>query len=182
MELVKLRQQQQSTRAYVRAMEDRLQKTEAKQRQMMTFLARAMQNPGFIHQLVQNKEKHKELEEAMTKKRRRPIDQGPSHQRTNPIKPEPVEFGDYGFEVSELEALALEMQGYGRARKDQEEEYEEELEPLETSGDYRELDQGFWEELLSGELDNIPGPEEGEDEDDINVLSARLGDLGSSPR
>ncbi|KAF5738865.1 DNA binding protein putative isoform 1 [Tripterygium wilfordii] len=181
-ELVKLRQQQQSTKAYVRAMEDRLQKTEAKQRQMMAFLARAVQNPDFLHQLVQNKEKHKELEEAMTKKRRRPIDQGPSNQRTNPIKPEPVEFGDYGFEVSELEALALEMQGYGRPRRDQEEEYEEEPEPPETSGEYRELDEGFWEELLSGELDDIPGPEDGEDEEDINVLSARLGDLSSSPR
>ena len=78
MELVKLRQQQQSTRAYLQTMEQRLQGTEIKQQQMMAFLARAMQKPAFIQQLVQQKEKRKELEEAMTKKRRRPIDQGPS--------------------------------------------------------------------------------------------------------
>ncbi|KAJ6306594.1 hypothetical protein OIU78_021835 [Salix suchowensis] len=38
----------------------------------------------------------------------------------SPIKAEPLEFGDYESEVSELEALALEMQGYGRARREQE--------------------------------------------------------------
>ncbi|GLT65498.1 hypothetical protein SLA2020_379280 [Shorea laevis] len=78
MELVKLRQQQQNTRAYLQVMEQRLQGTEKKQQQMMSFLARAMQNPTFLQQLVQKKEKRKELEEAMTKKRRRPIDRGPS--------------------------------------------------------------------------------------------------------
>ena len=43
-ELVKLRQQQQNTRTYIQSMEDRLRKTEGKQQQMMTLLARAMQN------------------------------------------------------------------------------------------------------------------------------------------
>ncbi|KAJ4828591.1 hypothetical protein Tsubulata_004943 [Turnera subulata] len=178
MELVRLRQQQQNTKAYIQAMEQRLQGTEIKQQQMMQFLARAMQNPAFLQQLVQQKEKRKELEEAMTKKRRRPIDQGSSigvggssHSGESrvPVKAEPLEFGDYGYEVSELEALALEMQGYGRARRDQ----EEETESLE-SGD-RELDEGFWEELLN----ETTG--EGENED-VNTLAERLGYLGSSPK
>ncbi|KAF2314832.1 hypothetical protein GH714_036849 [Hevea brasiliensis] len=179
MELVKLRHQQQNTRAYIQAIEQRLQGTEIKQQQMMQFLARAVQNPAFLQQLAQNKDKRKELEEAMTKKRRRPIDQGTSGAESsysgesrNAIKAEPLELGDYGFEVSELEALALEMQGYGRARRGQE-EGEEDIDPPE-SGD-RELDEGFWDELLS---ESNRG---GEDED-VNVLAERLGYLGSSPK
>lgn len=189
MELVKLRQQQQDTRACLQVMEQRLQGTEKKQQQMMSFLARAMQNPTFLQQLVQQKEKRKELEEAMTKKRRRPIDQGPSTgggessrigEVLKPVKPEPLEFGDFGFEVSELEALALEMQGLGRARKEREKE--EDLEALE-SGD-KELDEGFWEELFSEALEEelaVGDDEVGEDED-VKLLADRLGYLGSSPK
>ncbi|KAL9265180.1 Heat stress transcription factor A-2b-like protein [Drosera capensis] len=124
MELVKLRQQQQNTRAYLQAMEQRLLGAEMKQQQMMNFLARAMQNPTFLQQLAQQKEKRKELEEALSKKRRRPIDQGPragssygSHGLGfSPMKSERQEFvGRFGgSEVSELEALALEIQGLGR--------------------------------------------------------------------
>ncbi|XP_015891434.2 heat stress transcription factor A-7a [Ziziphus jujuba] len=191
MELVKLRQQQQSTRACLQAMEQRLQGTEMKQQQMMAFLARAMQNPAFLQQLVQQKEKRKELEEAMSKKRRRPIDQGRSSvglsessrrgEGINTVKTEPLEFGDYGFEVSELEALALEMQGFGKTRKEQD-EGQEELEAPE-SGD-KELDEGFWEELFSERFEEelgMHGGERGEDED-VNVLADRFGYLGSSPR
>ncbi|KAH1108195.1 hypothetical protein J1N35_011963 [Gossypium stocksii] len=187
MELVKLRQQQQSTRAYIQAMEERLQGTEKKQQQMMSFLARAMQNPAFLRQLMQQKEKRKELEEAMSKKRRRPIDQrhvGQSSRGSegiNPVKTEPPEYGEYGYQVTELEALALEMQGYGRARREQEEPQDE---LQHGHGHDRELDEGFWEELLNerfeGELD-IPEGGEGED-DDVNVLAERLGYLGSSPK
>lgn len=191
MELVKLRQQQQSTRAHLQAMEQRLQGTEMKQQQMMAFLARAMQNPAFLQQLVQQKEKRKELEEAMTKKRRRPIDQGPSStvgrsessrggEGTNTIKMEPLEFGDYGFDVSELDALALEMQGFGQTGKEhEEEEGQDGFEPPE-SGD-KELDEGFWEELFSERFDGelgIHGGEGDEEEEDVNVLAAGFGYLG----
>lgn len=192
MELVKLRQQQQNTRACLQVMEQRLQGTEMKQQQMMSFLARALQNPIFIQQLVQQKEKRKQLEEAMTKKRRRPIDQGPScdcgsqsrqsgRERSKPIKLEPLELGEYGFEVSELEALALEMQGLGKARKEQK-DGKEELEPLD-SGD-KDLDEGFWEELFSEAFEEESGiaDDEGGEDEDVNVLTDRLGHLGSSPK
>ncbi|KAA8550822.1 hypothetical protein F0562_002506 [Nyssa sinensis] len=170
MELVKLRQQQQNTRAHLQAMELRLQGMEKKQQQMMSFLARAMQNPAFILQLAQQKQKRKELEEAISKKRRWPIDQGPSvvegessrsSEGLNPIKVEPLDLMySYGTEVSELEALALEMQGMSKARKEQEEEYEE-LEHFE-SGD-KELDEGFWEELLNEKFNEELGlPGDGE--------------------
>ncbi|XP_043697866.1 uncharacterized protein LOC122648704 [Telopea speciosissima] len=164
MELVKLRQQQQNTRAHLQAMEQRLQGTELKQQQMMAFLVRAMQNPSFIQKLVQHKERRKELEEAITKKRR-PIDQGPSNvvevgessqrrwEEQNPIKSEPEDFGDlFGFEASELEMLGMDMQGLGKAGKEQQEGEEEELETELEGEEGKALDKGFWEELFNESL------------------------------
>lgn len=168
---MKLRQQQQNTKAYIQVLEQRLQGTEMKQQQMMTFLAKAMQNPAFIQQLVQQKEKRKKLEEAMTKKRRRPIDQGTSSSghRTSSITIELInEIIDCEFGVSELEALALEMQGFGKTKIEQ--ESQDLLEPSES--DDKELDDEFWEELFS----------EGGEDEDINVLADRIGYLGASPR
>lgn len=179
LELVKLRQQQQNTRACLHAMEQRLQRTEMKQKQMMAFLARAMQSPAFLQQLLQQKEKRKELDEAVTKKRRQPIDRGPScSQAAEPrrglegtcsVKAEPLEFGDYSVEVSELEALALEMQGIGRVRQEVEEGLED-IEPPPDGVD-KDLDEGFWEEFFS----------EGGEDEDVDLLANRLGYLGSSP-
>ncbi|KAJ4969111.1 hypothetical protein NE237_015812 [Protea cynaroides] len=130
MELVKLRQQQQYTRAHLRAMEERLQGTELKQQQMMGFLARTIQNPDFIQQLTQYKEKRKELEEAITNKRRRHIVEvgessrsGWEEQKLIKVEPE-----DFGFESSELDTLAMQMQGLSKARKDQKEEKVMEIE------------------------------------------------------
>ncbi|KAL6978571.1 homogentisate 1,2-dioxygenase [Sarracenia purpurea var. burkii] len=185
MELVKIRQQQQNTRAHLQAMELRLQGTERKQQQMMRFLARAIQSPALIQKLVQQKEKKKELEEAISKKRRRPIDQGPpgfggessqSREGLTHIKVEHLEFeGPYGYEVSELEALALEMQGFGRATKEEQEQKQ-----------VKELDEGFWEELLNERLDEEPGllgdDEDGEEQEDVNILANQLDHLGSSPK
>ncbi|CAN1131876.1 Heat stress transcription factor A-2d [Linum perenne] len=150
-ELVMLRHQQQSTRAYVAELERRLQGTETKQRQMMQFLARAVQNPAFLHQL---KEKRKKLQEALRKKR--PIGES-SNNRLQQVKAEPLE---YGFGSSdELEALALEMQGYGKGiRKEREEEEEEDLDATSD----QELDDGFWDELLSESTGDEVGGEDQE--------------------
>lgn len=179
MELVELRQQQQNTRIYLQSMEQRIRGTEQKQQRMMTFLARAMQNPAFINQLVKQKEKRNELEEAATRKRRWPIGQGCSQDaqgwNLSLVKAEPREFQEYGFEVSELESLALEMQGYGRGGKAHQEEMER------REGVDKELDDEFWEELLTrrseGELE-MPGNED----EDVSLLADKLGYLGSSPK
>ncbi|OIW11280.1 hypothetical protein TanjilG_28371 [Lupinus angustifolius] len=180
MELVKLRHQQQHTRSYLQEMEERLRGTEMKQQQMMAFLARAMRNPTFIQQLVQQKEKRKELEEAITKKRRRPIDQGPS----SSVKVEPVEFGEYGYGVSELEMLAMEMQGFGRGMREHEDGHHEALEEESQERLDKELDEGFWEELFSENFESeLDMPiSQGDQDEDVNVLASRLGYLGSCPK
>ncbi|CAH8354913.1 unnamed protein product [Eruca vesicaria subsp. sativa] len=127
MEISRLRQQEQRARGYIQAMEQRINGAEKKQRHMMTFLRRAVQNPALLQQQLLEQQR-KELEKAS-------VDQ---------VKPETMEH------VSELEALALEMQGYGRQRTHEEVE--------------RELDDGFWEELLMNN-DYLKG----EDEEEANV-------------
>nr|XP_043622655.1 heat stress transcription factor A-2b-like [Erigeron canadensis]XP_043622656.1 heat stress transcription factor A-2b-like [Erigeron canadensis]XP_043622657.1 heat stress transcription factor A-2b-like [Erigeron canadensis]XP_043622658.1 heat stress transcription factor A-2b-like [Erigeron canadensis] len=141
-ELVKLRQQQQNTRARLQAMELRLQGTEQKQQKMMSFLAKAMQNPDFVQKLVRHG-KSKDLEETTINKKRRFIDYG---QGSMLIKDEPQEWEDpSGFEMSELDELALEMQGFGRPKRGQ--EVPNDLDEFECED--RELDDEFWEELFS---------------------------------
>ncbi|XP_057844672.2 heat stress transcription factor A-2 [Cryptomeria japonica] len=69
MEVVRLRHQQQATRNQMQVMGQRIQATEHRQQQMMTFLARAMRNPTFLSQLAQKNQVTKQLDGA--KKRRR---------------------------------------------------------------------------------------------------------------
>ncbi|KAL2323516.1 hypothetical protein Fmac_027895 [Flemingia macrophylla] len=180
MELVNLRQQQQKAKMYIHDVEQRLQGTEIRQQQMMAFLARAIKNPAFIHQL-QQKEKRKELQEALTKKRRQ-IEQGArgigesssgGEGRRN-VKAEALEFGDSEFGISELEMLAREMQGFGKGRI----EREVGPEALESQEVDRVIDEEFWEELLCSEkfeggLD-MPAAVD-KDEDVVKVLANQLG-------
>lgn len=62
-EIVKLRQQQQSTRNQIIAMEEKIESTERKQEQMMSFLAKIFSNPIFLQQYldkhVQRKDKQR---------------------------------------------------------------------------------------------------------------------------
>ncbi|KAG0569396.1 hypothetical protein M758_6G083300 [Ceratodon purpureus] len=70
-ELVRLRQQQQNTEREMQSMGQRLLTTENRQQHMMSFLAKAMQNPSFLAQLMQQSEK-KRLATTVRKKRRLP--------------------------------------------------------------------------------------------------------------
>ena len=179
-ELVKLRQEQQNTRGHLKAMEERLQGTEQRQQQMMAFLARALRNPSFLQQLAQQKDKRKELEEAISKKRRRPLEQGPGPHwdvgtSEAQIKTDTQEVSElYGYEAPELESLALDMQGFLN------EEHKEQPEEVDV-----ELNDEFWEELLNEGIGEERGRTdlEGRASEDVNLLSEKLGDLSStSPR
>ncbi|CBI20649.3 unnamed protein product, partial [Vitis vinifera] len=67
-EIGKLRQQQQNSRNELVAMEGRMQNTEKKQMQMMTFLAKALNNPSFVQQFIQQR---RELRGAEIGRKRR---------------------------------------------------------------------------------------------------------------
>ncbi|KAF8412571.1 hypothetical protein HHK36_000540 [Tetracentron sinense] len=71
-ELVRLRQQQQATDHQLQTMGQRLQGMEQRQQQMMSFLAKAMQSPGFLAQLVQQQNESNRRIAGVNKKRRLP--------------------------------------------------------------------------------------------------------------
>ncbi|MQL94673.1 hypothetical protein Taro_027346 [Colocasia esculenta] len=68
-ELIKLRQQQQTTDHQLQTLGQRLQGMEQRQQQMMSFLAKAMRSPGFLAQIVQQNESNKRIT-VRNKKRR----------------------------------------------------------------------------------------------------------------
>ncbi|KAK8657976.1 hypothetical protein V6N13_036192 [Hibiscus sabdariffa] len=69
-ELVRLRQQQQTTDNQMQNMVQRLQGMEQRQQQMMSFLAKAMHSPGFFAQFVQQQnESNRRITEANKKRR-----------------------------------------------------------------------------------------------------------------
>lgn len=78
-ELVRLRQQQQSTDNQLQTMVQRLQGMEQRQQQMMSFLAKAVQSPGFLAQFVQQQnESNRRITEANKKRRLKQDDIGES--------------------------------------------------------------------------------------------------------
>ncbi|KAK9835205.1 hypothetical protein WJX81_005618 [Elliptochloris bilobata] len=68
LELVRLRQQQQASDNEIRKLHTRLESTEQRQQQMMGFLAKAVNNPGFLQQLLSARQPQQRL--AGRKKRR----------------------------------------------------------------------------------------------------------------
>lgn len=69
-ELVRLRQQQQATDSQLQTMVQRLQGMEQRHQQMMAFLAKAVQSPGFLAQFVQQQNDSNKLITEANKKRR----------------------------------------------------------------------------------------------------------------
>ncbi|KAE8707861.1 Kinase family protein isoform 1 [Hibiscus syriacus] len=69
-ELVRLRQQQQATDNQLQAFGQRIHLMEQRQQQMMSFLAKAMQNPGFLNQLVEQQNEGNGHLTGANKKRR----------------------------------------------------------------------------------------------------------------
>ncbi|CAL9043633.1 heat stress transcription factor A-2b-like isoform X1 [Musa acuminata AAA Group] len=184
-ELVKLRQEQQNTRNHLKDMEEKVLATEQKQQQMMTFLARFMRNPSFLQQLVEQKERIKELEEAISKKRRRPIDRAPENDDVgtsgNPklnisTKIEAEDMHDFHVEeVSSLGSLALEIQEL----VDENNQEQFELQDVKSDG---ELNDEFWEDLLNEGIDGEKGRFETESggNEVVNMLADKLGFLSST--
>nr|UVT84836.1 heat shock transcription factor A-1 [Amorphophallus albus] len=74
-ELIKLRQQQQTTDHQLQTLGQRLQGMEQRQQQMMSFLAKAMRSPGFLAQIVQQNDSNRRIT-AGNKKRRLPKEDG----------------------------------------------------------------------------------------------------------
>ncbi|XP_068652657.1 heat shock factor protein HSF30-like [Aristolochia californica] len=202
-EIVKLRQQQQHSRTQLIAMEDRLQGTERRQQQTMAFLARGLKNPTFFQQLIQNRERRKELRGSVGKKRRLPASGSSEdiHQLPEAVVMDP-DMADYSDSVQEeivaepdieslFSAMESELVNSCNARK---------VEVL-TGPDPILGTEIVWEDLLNEELLTEEGEEgcgkqneidveveilaekqpEWGDDDDVQVLVEQLGFLGSKP-
>ena len=182
-EVVKLRQEQQATKDHVQAMEERLQAAEQKQAQMMGFLARAMRNPRFFQQLVQQQEKRKELEDAISKKRRRPIDSVPFYSPGVANQSEHLD-SQFLFDsgvlselsepgVPELENLAQTIQELGKGKTDEEK--------TDQASGQAEINDDFWAELFVDDFDGSGRSElEGRRPEEIDELAQQLGYLSST--
>ncbi|KAK6786880.1 hypothetical protein RDI58_015405 [Solanum bulbocastanum] len=144
-------------------MEQKLQGTEIKQEKIMSFLAKALHNPNFVEQIMQQKDNRKQLEEAINKKRRRPIDYHQAACPSNIIKLEPQDhnFGndhDINNEFDDDLQVAMNL-SHGNT-----------LINLEEENNYVEKNnEGFWEDMLNennveDEIMALLGVNEQEDE------------------
>nr|ADM47610.1 heat shock transcription factor A2 [Lilium longiflorum] len=68
-EIMKLKQQQQTSRTQILAIEERIQGTERMQQRTAAFLARAFKNPSFIEQLLLQSDRKKQQLESLGRKR-----------------------------------------------------------------------------------------------------------------
>lgn len=183
-EIVRLKKQQQNTRAQLAAMEERLQFTERKQQQMMAFLARALRNPTFILQLIQHHREKKELGSCTGKKRRLPAAE--SSENLQSLRGEAISPMGMGSQIgsfahqpqeevtieSEIEtlfsAMDAESSSSNRNRK---------AEVIDSSGNPEDL---IWEQLLYENL--LKGENDEYDQAEINVevedLAAKFPDWG----
>ncbi|KAJ0666398.1 putative transcription factor HSF-type-DNA-binding family [Helianthus annuus] len=82
-ELVRLRQQQQSTDSQMQSMVQRLQGMEQRQQQMMSFLAKAVNSPGFLAHFVQQQNESTRLITEGNKKRRYKEDEVVSNEHSS---------------------------------------------------------------------------------------------------
>ncbi|MCD7465558.1 hypothetical protein HAX54_001556 [Datura stramonium] len=79
MEILRLKQQQESTDSYLATVKERLQSSETRQKYMVIFMAKTFKNPFFVQHLVEKMKQGKSLDNGRVAKKRRlceTIDEG----------------------------------------------------------------------------------------------------------
>ncbi|XP_058073947.1 heat shock factor protein HSF30-like isoform X1 [Magnolia sinica] len=203
-EIVKLKQQQQNSRAQLAAMEEWLQGTERKQQQMMAFLARALKNPTFAQQLMQCGEQKKAFG-GVGGKRRLPASASSENLQEEVISAMGARAVSYPHQTVAEEEVAIEteiemlLSAMDNNSGSSNTNPTVEVIPGHSDWDSGSANDILWEELLNEEL--IAGNlEEGEEEqreidvevedlaarpcdwsDNLQVLAEQMGFLGSKP-
>lgn len=141
MELVRLEQEQRSTKAHLREIKCRLKETEIKQQHIMGFLARMIQNPSLIPKFIKSGRRDHELVETISKKRSKASDQAygsGEFQGRFYAESRTKDFGD--IKVPVIKTLSMGMQ-----------ELEETCEESQQrcDGENKGLDKQFWQQLLN---------------------------------
>ncbi|KNA25789.1 hypothetical protein SOVF_003720 isoform B [Spinacia oleracea] len=164
-EIVKLRQQHQLSREQIRSMESRLESTERKQQQMMTFLAKALSNPGFVQNLRQRNE-HVKAFEGFEIGRKRRLTASPSTESLQEEVLSAVVEATEGLASvqSEIETLFSAALDDESSTDVKEPVLEPDPIPSPVVANLGNVGEISWEELLSedlmGEMESIPGDEQ----------------------
>ncbi|KAK4366261.1 hypothetical protein RND71_014141 [Anisodus tanguticus] len=158
-EIVKLRQQQQSTRNQIIAMGEKIESTERKQEQMMSFLAKIFSNPTFLQQYLDKHVQRKDKPRIEVGQKRRltmtpstenlqdvvSVAIGGSDQPTNYSNQEgEADLTNIGTDIETLFSAALDNESSSNARS---------ASVATASGtDMEPVPENIWEELLSEDL------------------------------
>ncbi|CAO2165270.1 unnamed protein product [Urochloa humidicola] len=137
-EVLMLKQQYNSCKSQLVALEERIRTNERNQQKAITFFARVLSNPVFVRQVLLNYAANREL--CSTAKRQRLMENGEQHVGT------PLKNGMEPALATEANASAASTDG-GAVAKD---------EPI-PEWNYQEMD-NIWEDVWD-ELDAIPGAE-----------------------
>ncbi|KAL1832451.1 hypothetical protein ACET3Z_002102 [Daucus carota] len=145
-ELVRLRQEHQNTKAHLKAIEFRLRDTEIKQQHIMGFLTRMIRNPSLVQKLFESGRRG-ELVEAISKTKSKGTDQVCGSVEFREISQGKrqiyVELGSKDLtdaEIPEMNTLSIEMQAVEETSKGSDEGQD---------GGNNGLDKKFWEDLLN---------------------------------
>ncbi|KAI6686007.1 hypothetical protein NL676_031920 [Syzygium grande] len=105
LELGKLRQLQETSENKLVLLRDRIEGMENNQQQMLSFLVMAMQNPGFLVQLLQPKEKHCRVTEMGNMLEQQGAENGTLISEGTIVKYQPLTDGKTNPELSPLSGL-----------------------------------------------------------------------------
>ncbi|EOY29926.1 Heat shock transcription factor A2 isoform 2, partial [Theobroma cacao] len=164
-EIVRLRQQQQHSRDQIVAMEDRLQSTERKQQQIMTFLAKALRNPTFFQQFAQKKQM-----QGVEIGRKRRLTANPSienlQEEAIPVVVDTEQVLNYANqEQEELATIESEIETFFTSALDNESSSEIKYpitssEPTSGGANLGSVNDTIWEEFISDDLIAVEQEEE----------------------
>ncbi|XP_057718755.1 heat stress transcription factor A-2 [Arachis stenosperma] len=177
-EIVKLRQQQHNSRNEVLLMETRLQATEKKQQQMMTFLAKALNNPSFMQHLADKNSQNTQLFGVEVKRKRR-LTASPNVDPVTAVAAVPIEsvVEDYQNHEQELANIEFEMDTFFATSYDTEPN-DENNDPASTtsvSGDTI-LEDFLKEDLVTG------NPKDEVVIGDCSITDIPVEDLAATPK
>nr|XP_016448742.1 PREDICTED: heat shock factor protein HSF30-like [Nicotiana tabacum] len=165
-EIVKLRQQQQSTRNQIIAMGEKIESTERKQEQMMSFLAKIFSNPTFLQQYLDKCVQRKDKQRIEVGQKRR-LTMTPSSENLQDLvsvavgSDQPMNYSTRDRET-ELTKMGSDMEILFSAALDNESSSNARSASVVTASatDMDPVPENIWEELLGEDLISGDGAEE----------------------
>ncbi|KAK9699741.1 hypothetical protein RND81_08G193100 [Saponaria officinalis] len=151
-EIVKLRQQQQFSRQQLVAMETRLKSTEEKQQQMMAFLAKALVNPTFVQNLMQQSDERLKSVKAIKAGMKRRLTSRPSVENLEKVVV--PELDRLTTIESDIETLLSAILDNGTNGDIKDQKVDESI-PSAYGTNVENVGQTSWEELLWAEDEDV---------------------------